>query len=372
MSEKLTVAELLARNAREGGRNASDRPRRRRNLDDGGVSVSELTGSIPVVKIDDEDGQGVAAEGAGNTADAESVVAGATGTPEGAVAERHGGHEADDPVDAESAEAAEAPETPQSHEGFDEQSTIVQAVVPDSLLTSANPSGESVAVDAEDVEGAEYVNGDATEEDAAEDADEDTADTVDADADVVEGEVVDDDTDTTDTTDIDDAADAADADEVDAPDEADDLAVVASAGAGATAGAGDLAASSLAEPEADRASAAVPAAVPAEAPAAAASKTTRAPKDDEIIEYEDDTVSWPAVVAQSAAAVILGVLIFFGFTLLWDNLGTVLVLVMALVVTCVCVGVVHSLLRHRDTLLLVLTFVVGIALTVGPRLIMSI
>lgn len=370
MSEKLTVAELLARNAREGGRNASDRPRRRRNLDDGGVSVSELTGSIPVVKIDDEDGQGVAAEGAGNTADAESVVAGATGTPEGAVAERHGGHEADDPVDAESAEsaeAAEAPETPQSHEGFDEQSTIVQAVVPDSLLTSANPSGEFVAVDAEDVEGAEYVNGDATEEDAAEDA-EDTADTVDADADVVEGEVVDDDTDTTDTTDIDDAADAADADEVDAPDEADDLAVVASAGAGATAGAGALAASSLAEPEVDRASAAVP----AEVPAAAASKTTRAPKDDEIIEYEDDTVSWPAVVAQSAAAVILGVLIFFGFTLLWDNLGTVLVLVMALVVTCVCVGVVHSLLRHRDTLLLVLTFVVGIALTVGPRLIMSI
>lgn len=348
MSEKLTVAELLARNAREGGRNASDRPRRRRNLDDGGVSVSELTGSIPVVKIDDEDGQGEAAEGAGNTADAESVVAGATGTPEGAVAERHGGHEADDP------EEAEAPEASESHEGFDEQSTIVQAVVPDSLLTSANPSGEFVAVDSED---AEAVNGDAAEEDTA-----DAADTADADADVVEGEVVDDDTD---ATDIDDAADA---DEVDAPDEADDLAVVASAGEGATAGAGDLAASPLAEPEADRASAAVP----AEAPAAAASKKTRAPKDDEIVEYEDDTVSWPAVVAQSAAAVILGVLIFFGFTLLWDNLGTVLVLVMALVVTCVCVGVVHSLLRHRDTLLLVLTFVVGIALTVGPRLIMSI
>ncbi len=367
MSEKLTVAELLARNAREGGRNASDRPRRRRNLDDGGVSVSELTGSIPVVKIDDEDGQGEAAEGAGNTADAESVVAGATGTPEGAVAERHGGHEADDPEEAEAPEASEASGASgvsESHEGFDEQSTIVQAVVPDSLLTSANPSGEFVAVDAED---AEAVNGGAAEEDTADAADTaDADDTVDADTDVVEGEVVDDDTD---ATDIDDAADA---DEVDAPDEADDLAVVASAGAGATAGAGDLAASSLADPEADRASAAVPAAVPAEAPAAAASKKTRAPKDDEIVEYEDDTVSWPAVVAQSAAAVILGVLIFFGFTLLWDNLGTVLVLVMALVVTCVCVGVVHSLLRHRDTLLLVLTFVVGIALTVGPRLIMSI
>lgn len=352
MSEKLTVAELLARNAREGGRNVSDRPRRRRNLDDGGVSVSELTGSIPVVKIDDEDGQGEAAERTGNTSDAESVVAGATGIPEGAVAERHGGHEAEDPVEA--AEEPESPEVTQSHEGFDEQSTIVQAVVPDSLLTSANPSGEFVAVDVEAAEAAEAVNGDATEEDTT-----DTSGTVDADADLVEPEVVEGDT---------DVDDAADADEVDAPDETDDLAVAASAGVGVTAGTGALAASSLEEPEVDHASAAVR----AEAPAAAASKKTRAPKGDQIVEYEDDTVSWPAVVAQSAAAVILGVLIFFGFTLLWDNLGTVLVLVMALVVTGVCVGVVHSLLRHRDTLLLVLTIVVGIALTVGPRLIMSI
>lgn len=103
----------------------------------------------------------------------------------------------------------------------------------------------------------------------------------------------------------------------------------------------------------------------------AAGSTPVVPSGNEVLEYEDDSVSWPALLAQSALAVIVGVLIFFGFTLLWDNLGTVMVLVMALVVTFVCVGVVHALLRHRDTLLLVLTFVVGIALTVGPRLIMS-
>lgn len=48
--QQLTVAELLARAAKESG-SSSDAPRRRRrrSLDDGGVSVAELTGSIPKV-----------------------------------------------------------------------------------------------------------------------------------------------------------------------------------------------------------------------------------------------------------------------------------------------------------------------------------
>lgn len=53
--EKLTVAELLARRNKERGDSAGseDRPRRRRrSLEEGGVSVAELTGSIPRVKAD--------------------------------------------------------------------------------------------------------------------------------------------------------------------------------------------------------------------------------------------------------------------------------------------------------------------------------
>src|SRR5699024_9500544 len=52
--EKLTVAELLARAEKRGeGATRSDRPRRRRrSLEDGGVSVAELTGSIPKVRAD--------------------------------------------------------------------------------------------------------------------------------------------------------------------------------------------------------------------------------------------------------------------------------------------------------------------------------
>lgn len=51
MSEdKLTVAELLARRQKEGAPSEPPRRRRRRSLEDGGVSVQELTGSIPRVK----------------------------------------------------------------------------------------------------------------------------------------------------------------------------------------------------------------------------------------------------------------------------------------------------------------------------------
>lgn len=54
MSEKqLTVAELMARAAAE-GRDGAPRRRRRRSLEDGGVSVAELTGSLPKVEATPE------------------------------------------------------------------------------------------------------------------------------------------------------------------------------------------------------------------------------------------------------------------------------------------------------------------------------
>lgn len=48
--EKLTVAELMARAGKEGQSTDAPRRRRRRSLEDGGISVAELTGSIPAVK----------------------------------------------------------------------------------------------------------------------------------------------------------------------------------------------------------------------------------------------------------------------------------------------------------------------------------
>ena len=94
--------------------------------------------------------------------------------------------------------------------------------------------------------------------------------------------------------------------------------------------------------------------------------------EDEVIEYEDDTISWPSLIGQAIAAILVGIGVFLGFKLLWGSLPAVLVLVLALAVTLVMVGVVHALLRHRDKLIMILTFVVGLVLTIGPRLIMSI
>ena len=50
--EKLTVAELMARRRQEGASSDAPRRRRRRSLEEGGISVKELTGSIPRVKAD--------------------------------------------------------------------------------------------------------------------------------------------------------------------------------------------------------------------------------------------------------------------------------------------------------------------------------
>ncbi|MFE1538506.1 hypothetical protein ACFWIF_09070, partial [Corynebacterium bovis] len=94
--------------------------------------------------------------------------------------------------------------------------------------------------------------------------------------------------------------------------------------------------------------------------------------EDEIIEYEDDSISWPMMILQAIIAIAVGVGVFFGFTLLWNSLSSVIVLVLALAVTLVLVGLVHALLRHRDTLLMILAFIVGLVLTVGPRLLLSV
>lgn len=49
--KKLTVAELLARAGKDGSSEDKPRRRRRRSLEDGGISVAELTGSIPTVEV---------------------------------------------------------------------------------------------------------------------------------------------------------------------------------------------------------------------------------------------------------------------------------------------------------------------------------
>ncbi|MGO1990675.1 MAG: hypothetical protein ACTH2Y_02455 [Corynebacterium sp.] len=304
MSEKLTVAELMARNAKDGARRA-DRPRRRRNLDDGGVSVSELTGSIPVVNDEDLDAAG---DGSDSTARADRADA-------APVADEHphrGGHELEDD-----------PAGDVTEEKVDEVDVVDGEVVDEELHDEPveEPAAEPAA---EPARGGLFSAGETTviprvdpsAGDVAEEPAEDSAE------DSVENST----------------------DEVAQDDEHVDESVDESAGEAAVA------------PE------------PAHEPAAEAEEHD----PDKIVEYEDDAISWPALLGQTAIALVVGVVIFFGFTLLWDKLPTALVLAMAGVVTLVCVGVVHALLRHRHTLVLILAFIVGLVITLGPRLIMSV
>ncbi len=170
--EKLTVAELLARRDKErgGSAEAAERPRRRRrSLEEGGISVAELTGSIPRVKADGpRRGAHAAVE------DDEQIE----DRVEDQVTETADSAEADESTEApESTEAAESTEAPESTEAaeVDESADAVKAAevaeVPDE-----DDSAETESVEAESVEEAiDESAAEAVEEPVAEEAVEESA-----------------------------------------------------------------------------------------------------------------------------------------------------------------------------------------------------
>lgn len=373
MSEKLTVAELLARNAKEGGgrsRRNAERPRRHRDLDQGGISVSELTGDIPVVVVD-EDGRPTGPDPEYREHDARHGGPGAAETTDGADSTDNAGG-------AGAAAAADATGTTDRTQAPAQEpapraasATTGTFVASDSTLVPNRPvaGGDDWAADSDDVAETADTADSAESAESAESAD--SVDREQADAATAVAPLV--------TPDAVLAASEYD-DNVDSVDRDAEVQDVAATDRDGDAGDPTVTTSLAAQP--DETAKAAGAAGTAEAAGATAGETAAAPAaaaaaetvhgDDEIVEYEDDTISWGALIGQALGAVVLGVLIFFGFTVLWNHLATVLVLVMALIVTLVVVGLVHALLRHRDTLILALAFIVGLALTLGPRLIMSI
>ncbi|MEL4163639.1 hypothetical protein MTQ16_01780 [Corynebacterium bovis] len=391
-SEKLTVAELLARNARtargdDSGETA--RPRRRRSLEDGGVSVAELTGDIPVVRDgatrDSATGPSTGTAGAAGSTRATGTPGstGSTGTPGGDA--RTQGRPAARPVSRGEA-------TPSS------ATTNITATVPDSALlggrSGATHRGSQSRGVISDAAATGQTTGSAgtTASPAAGTGQRTDRDARDGGA-----------RDTRTTTESGDRGAAAggsgawsrwrDSRDTGRPATAAPAAsTAATAGAGATAATATTAASTpdtdrttadrAADTDRDRdrrddrdARAATTTVHPVHDPAhdpAPGDPTEEDLADDEIIEYEDDSISWPMMILQAIVAIAVGVGVFFGFTLLWNSLSSVIVLVLALAVTLVLVGLVHALLRHRDTLLMILAFIVGLVLTVGPRLLLSV
>ncbi|MCX2162673.1 hypothetical protein [Corynebacterium auriscanis] len=274
MSEKLTVAELLARSGRTPKDGEADRPRRRRrSLEHGGVSVAELTGNIPVVKDEHLEGE----EGAEKPA--EKAATKPVEKPAAKVVEK--------PVEKPMAKVVEKPAT-----------KPVEKPVTKVAEKPAEKPVEKPATKVAEKPVEAPQTGTATK----------------------------------------------------APRPA---AGVAAAGAGAAS-----------KPGAKSDSAPLP-------DNEEVRKLQAQLGEHEVLEYEDDRISWPAMIVQALLAVVLGVGVFFGFSMLWDRMGAGIVLILALAVTLFLVGIVHAILRHKDKWILLLAFIVGLVLTVGPRLILG-
>lgn len=233
MSDKqLTVAELLARAANEGPTTDVPRRRRRRSLEDGGISVAELTGSIPAVK-------------------------------EKPAESKHSSV----PIDPPEAEPTPEP-TPEPDVVVTEEVVEEEPQVP-------TPATDQTVI---------FQKIDADDEDA----------------------------------------------DVDKQEEEE-------------AATGEIPALEAPEPEAEL----------------------------EIVEEAEveEKTSLTGIILMTIIGVVLGVVVFKGFELLWENLSRPIVAALAVVVTGVMVGVVKALRTSNDGLSMFLAAVVGLVMTFGPLLI---
>lgn len=79
-----------------------------------------------------------------------------------------------------------------------------------------------------------------------------------------------------------------------------------------------------------------------------------------------ETADFPGVALLVLASVVLGALVFLGFSYLWTHLNGVVVGILALVVTAGVVAAVRSMRGVKDNATLVLAAVTGVAMTFGP------
>lgn len=435
MSEKLTVAELLARNGRKEESAEASRPRRRRSLEDGGVSVAELTGSFPAIDADeanaDSDKSSTSssrsskrggrtpgkatshAQAAGSSAQKAAAKTATKKGPEETKSvkpvterpeERTGQLSAVQGKDQASGSATSDQE-PKSgaatfgdvelKQGADAQAKRTAEKKPEpkpESKTEQKAERRTSPTDIRKTTGVVPEPGAAKKAAVAQPSDRETAPQGGkaVAASKVESKPAGSAAKTDDKT----AAQAPekDARAVAAADKADKAGTVEKADPAKKAAKSKK--SEKAE-KATKAAAATAGATTAATAATASAKSTktadRADKasahdadkpeefhelestlgEDEVLEYEDDRISWPAMIGQALAAIVVGVGVFFGFSLLWANAPGILVLVLAIAVTLVMVGLVHALLRHSDKLLMVLAFVVGLVLTLGPRFIIG-
>ena len=320
---KLTVAELLARDKKargeKGGKDDKRSRRHRRSLDEGGISVAELTGNLKKVEASpaeakhtsvsiDEDAPVIRAPKAADATDADSAKK-STDKPAAKAAAKP---------------AASAPSAAQSTAKKPAAAGAVQEAA-----KKKQPSADDTAV----IQRVDKAKADDAKPAAAKAAAEKP------------------------TVDKSGADKATAAKPVAEKPKADKGAKAAGAGA-AAAGAGAAAA------------AAVPASKKAGV-AKSAEETGNLPKvedDEEWIEDEHEKLNPVSILLMIVAGILLAIVIFKGFEILWDSFPRLVVAILALCVTAIMVGVTHALRTARDGFSMFLAGFTGLILTFGPLL----
>lgn len=335
---KLTVAELLARDKKargeKGGKDDKRSRRHRRSLDEGGISVAELTGNLKKVEASpaeakhtsvsiDEDAPVIRAPKAADATDADSAKK-STDKPAAKAAAKP---------------AASAPSAAQSTAKKPAAAGAVQEAA-----KKKQPSADDTAViqrvdkaKADDAKPAAAKPAAAKAATAKPAAEKPTTDKAGADKATA-------------------AKPAAEKPVAEKP-KADKGAKAAGAGA-AAAGAGAAAA------------AAVPASKKAGV-AKSAEETGNLPKvedDEEWIEEEHEKLNPVSILLMIVAGILLAIVIFKGFEILWDSFPRLVVAILALCVTAIMVGVTHALRTARDGFSMFLAGFTGLILTFGPLL----
>ena len=310
--KQLTVAELLARNAKEHAgaesEGGSRRRRRRRSLEDGGVSVAELTGNLEKV----------------------------TATP---AQSKHSSVSIDEtapvipaPKQEEDSKKAEAPEsdkvkdakTESAFQPSTEDTHVIKRVDEKSAPKQSAAAGAGVAAAAA---GAGAV------------AKSDAAESGVAKSGVAKGGVAKGDAEKEDKAEATLAEKESDAKLDDALTPPTDGATEASVSVKAS------------EKELDK------------------KDQTDVVETEEDFEEEDEKLNPFSVLLLALIGIVLGAVVFKGFEILWDSFSRSVVAILAIAVTALMVALVHVLRTNRDGISMTLAAFVGLVLTFGPLLI---
>lgn len=350
---QLTVAELLARNKKargeKDGKDEKRSRRHRRSLEEGGISVAELTGNLKKVKAApveakhtsvsiDEDAPVIRAPKPEEKADSASAKKPAAKPAEKAAekaAEKPVAKPADKPAQPAAAKAAEKP-----------AAKAAQPAAKDAAKKNQPSADDTAVIQRVDKKKADEAEA-AAARPAAGKAATGKAATGKATADKPAAEKP--------------AADKAAAEKPAAEKERAEKGTKATAAAAAGAGAA-------------AAGGATAAAVPASKKAGVAKnaeETGNLPKvedDEDWVEEEHEKLNPVSILLMIVAGILLAIVIFKGFEILWDSFPRLVVAVLAVCVTAIMVGVTHALRTARDGFSMFLAGFTGLILTFGPLL----